>query len=311
MIGIAPLRHRLAMLLALPCLWLAGCGSRTGPTVTVYTSQDQVFAEAILDAFTRETGINTRVLYDSEAVKTVGLANRLLAERDHPQCDLFWNNEELRTLQLASHDLFEPTNGWARFGFRTRRIVINTNLLALSLAPASLKDLTNSQWRGKLAMAFPLFGTTATHFLALRDAWGEPAWLNWCRALRANDPLIVDGNSVVVQLVGRGEAAIGLTDSDDIAAGQRREFPIVALPLTRDSTAIPNTVALVRGAPHPQNARRLFDYLQTPAVSEELRRVNALEPGAEPALELTNPDWSSLLVQLDRAAGQLKQIFLR
>jgi iron(III) transport system substrate-binding protein len=311
MIGIAPLRSWLVMFLALPCLLLTGCGRKTGPTVTVYTSQDQVFTETILDAFTRETGINTRVLYDSEAVKTVGLANRLLAERDHPQCDLFWNNEELRTRQLASHDLFEATNGWAGFGFRTRRIVINTNLLALSLAPASLKDLTNSRWHGKLAMAFPMFGTTATHFLALRDVWGEPAWLTWCRALQANAPMIVDGNSVVVQLVGRGEAAIGLTDSDDIAAGQRQEFPIVALPLTQDLIAIPNTVALVRGAPHPQNARRLFDYLQTPVVSAELRRLNALEAGTEPAIELATPDWSSLLVQLDRATGQLKEIFLR
>ena len=29
----------------------------------------------------------------SEAVKTVGLANRLLAEMNHPQCDVWWSNE--------------------------------------------------------------------------------------------------------------------------------------------------------------------------------------------------------------------------
>ena len=32
------------------------------------------------------------------------------------------------------------------------------------------------------------------------------------RALVANEAKLVDGNSVVVKLVGRGEAAIGLTD---------------------------------------------------------------------------------------------------
>ena len=38
--------------------------------------------------------------------------------------------------------------------------------------------------------------------------------------MAANKPFLVDGNSVVVKLVGKGEAWVGLTDSDDIADGQ-------------------------------------------------------------------------------------------
>ena len=59
---------------------------------------------------------------------------------------------------------------------------------------------------------------------------GEERWQAWCRALQANRPFLVDGNSVVVNLVGRGEAWIGLTDSDDIAAGRRDGLPIAELP---------------------------------------------------------------------------------
>ena len=70
--------------------------------VTVYAAQDQVYAEPILREFEKETGIKVKAVYDSEAVKTVGLANRLLAERSHPQCDVFWGNEEMRTRQLAA-----------------------------------------------------------------------------------------------------------------------------------------------------------------------------------------------------------------
>src|SRR4051812_33268531 len=62
----------------------------------IYTSQDQQFAEPILNEFTSQTGIKVRAIYDSEAVKTVGLANRLLAEAAHPQCDVWWSNEALR-----------------------------------------------------------------------------------------------------------------------------------------------------------------------------------------------------------------------
>ena len=58
---------------------LVGCSSG-GESVTVYTSQDQVYAEPILQRFEQETGVRVRAVYDSEAVKTVGLVNRLIAE---------------------------------------------------------------------------------------------------------------------------------------------------------------------------------------------------------------------------------------
>src|SRR5205814_1766890 len=103
---------------------------------------------------------------------------------------------------------------------------------------------------------------------------------------------------------GRGEAWIGLTDSDDIAAGQREGFPIAALDgrarhsvraesqpdgdgahgVTRPTTdlmaetlLIPNTVAVIRNAPHPANAQKLFEYLQSRKVADKLVQANALE----------------------------------
>src|SRR6185295_15351211 len=173
-----------------------GSGQRT---VVVYAAQDQVYAEPILHEFEKETGIKVKTVFDSEAVKTVGLANRLLAERDHPQCDVFWGNEEMRTRQLAAQNTFRETNGWTAFGYRSRRVVINTNKLSLANAPKSLLELTNEAWRGKVALAFTQFGTTATHFHALRQVWGEERWLEWCRTFAANKPFIVDGNSVVVK----------------------------------------------------------------------------------------------------------------
>jgi iron(III) transport system substrate-binding protein len=266
-----------------------------------------------LQDFTRDTGIKVRAVYDSEAVKTVGLANRLLAERSNPQCDVFWNNEELRTRQLAEQNVFRETNAWAAIGFRSRRVVINTNRLALSNAPRTFVELTNSTWRSKIALAYPLFGTTATHFLALRQHWGETNWQTWCRALQANKPFLVDGNSVVVNLVGRGEAWIGLTDSDDVAAGQREGLPIVALPLSEESLLIPNTVAVVRGARHPFEAQKLFEYLQRPEVVESLVVARALEgksPG-EVAARTLKVDWQKLLRELDDATATLKNVFLR
>ncbi len=304
----------LAILIPFAVLWpIRHRFKSAGKDVVAYCAQDQVYAEPLFRSFEQETGIKVRVVYDSEAIKTVGLANRLLAERHHPQCDLFWGNEEMRTRQLAAQGVFRATNAWASFGYRSRRIVINTNVVPYASAPRSLLDLTNIAWRGKIALAYPQFGTTATHFHALRQYWGDAVWQAWCRALAANKPFLVDGNSVVVKLVGRGEACLGLTDSDDIAEGQRNGLPIIPLAMSSQTLLIPNTVGVIRNAMHSQPAQLLFDYLQRPDVVRQLIAVAALEglSTSQVAVPTLNIGWKRLLDDLDSTTAKLNQIFLR
>jgi len=281
--------------------------------VIAYCAQDQVFAEPIFSDFQTAVAATVRPVYDNEAVKSTGLANRLLAERNHPQCDLFWGNEEMRTRQMAAQNVFRETNGWVAFGYRSRRIVINTNRLSVATAPHNLFELTNAAWQEKVALAYPQFGTTATQFHVLRQHWGERGWEHWCRALAANKPFLVDGNSAVVKLVGQGEAWLGLTDSDDIVDAQRERLPLMPLPISEETLLIPNTVAVVRNAPHSQAAQALFEYLQRPEVVQRLIDASALE--GESASELQMPmlkvNWEDLLRDLDSTTAQLNQIFLR
>src|SRR5271168_3889748 len=84
---------------------LVGCGgSRDGsggalsPQVVVYSSQDREFAEPILRAYEKRSGVELLPKFDVESSKTVGLANDIIAEKARPRCDLFWNNEILNTL---------------------------------------------------------------------------------------------------------------------------------------------------------------------------------------------------------------------
>jgi iron(III) transport system substrate-binding protein len=219
----------------------------------------------------------------------------------------------MRTRQLAAEKVFRETNGWTAFGYRSRRIVINTNKLSLANAPQSLLDLTNQIWRSKVAMAYPQFGTTGAHLHALRQAWGDAAWEAWCKAMVANKVLLVDGNSMVVKLVGSAEAVLGLTDSDDIADGQREGLPIAALPVGSEILLIPNTLGIVRGASHAEAAQKLSDFLQRPATIQKLITANALE-GADmksvsiPTLKV---DWDRLLRELEPTTLKLNSIFLR
>jgi iron(III) transport system substrate-binding protein len=289
-----------------------GCSSRSRPEVVVYCSQDRVYAEPIFADFTRESGIEVKALFDTEAAKTVGLATRLLAEKSRPQCDLFWSNEELRTWQLAARGVLE-TN-WISMGYRARRLVINTNHLPASGMRPGLKELTQPSWRARVAVASPLFGTTATYFLALRQHWGDQRWQEWCRELIANKAMVVNGNSDVVNLVGRGEAWIGLTDSDDVAAGQREGLPIMPLDAADvPGMTIPNTVSLVIRRPHPAAAQRLLEFLRQPGIAKRLVEAHALESAApvESVGDRLQADYARMVRDLDGATRTLEGIFLK
>jgi iron(III) transport system substrate-binding protein len=309
--GMKPILKRLArhwVLAAFLMLRPAATSAAADAEVVLYCAQDEEFAEPILAAFAKETGIKVKPVFDSEAVKTVGIAARLLAERAHPQCDVYWGNEELRARQLAAAGVFRATNGWAAFGRRTRRIVYNPGRLTETTAPHSLRDLTNAAWRGRVSVALPVFGTTSTHFLALRRQWGAEVWRTWCAALAANHPWIEEGNSQVAQRVGRGQAWVGLTDSDDIENAKKEGLSVAALPVDQDMLVLPNTVGVINGAPHPQAAEALFRRLQSPGVAAALKAAGALEDTVRGTAGM-QPDWEALLRDLPEATGELERVF--
>jgi len=88
---------------------------------------------------------------------------------------------------------------------------------------------------------------------------------------------------------------------------------VASVPLSAESLVIPNTVALIRGSPHPAEADQLASYLERLSVMGRLVAAGALEDeGAAsergPALR---PDWTALLTDLDAVTAQLKGVFLR
>ena len=93
-----------ALLLLLLTVW--GCSSDIRQVV-VYTALDRVFSRRVLDDFERQTGIRVRTIYDTEASKTTGLVERIRREKNRPRCDVFWNNETLRTIRMGREGLLE------------------------------------------------------------------------------------------------------------------------------------------------------------------------------------------------------------
>lgn len=287
--------------------------SKRAPFVVVYAAQDRIFSEPVFRSFTEQSGIEVRAVHDNEATKTVGLANRLALERSHPQADLWWSNEEMRTRQLVRQGVLDQ--GWQSFGHRSRVLVVPEGAKDALPAAPDLSLLTNSALKGRIAIAFPVFGTTATHFLVLRQRWGAQAWEQWCRALALNRPLIVDGNSVVVRLVARGDARIGLTDSDDVSFARREGLKVTPLSLPpADGLWVPNTIAYVTKSPRRDPAQQLAEYLIGTPIVSRLIEAGALE-GADGLptgdMRVNESQWERLLDELDPAVTTLREIFVR
>jgi ABC-type Fe3+ transport system substrate-binding protein len=122
---------------------------------------------------------------------------------------------------------------------------------------------------------------------------------------------VVDGNSHVVKLVGSGQRAIGLTDTDDIRVGQERGFPIAAWPDAQSDVRIFNSISIVNGAPHPSEAGALAAYLASEKVSQALIAAGAADGLPDHSgTQVTQPDWSAVLAGIEDASRFLKQTFL-
>jgi iron(III) transport system substrate-binding protein len=286
----------LTLLAALGVLALGpvGCNNRSKPRVVLYSAQDPEFAEHALGEFTRRTGIDVLPRYDTEADKSVSLYHELVREADRPRCDVHWNNEILSTIRLQRKGLYEPyaspsaapypasakaaDNTWTAFAARARILIVNTKMVPEADRPRSLLDLTEPKWKGRVAMAKPQFGTTATQAACLFEVLGSEKARAFYLGLRDNGVHIVPGNKQVAEGVGRGQFAVGLTDTDDaleeIAAGS----PVVMIFPDRDrpktermgTLFIPNTLAIIRGGPNPEGARKLVDYLLSAEVEKQL-----------------------------------------
>ncbi len=281
--------------LALLILGSAGCQyfGTAGREVVVYSSQDPEFAEPVLKLYAKETSVDVVPKFDVESTKTVGLTQLLIQESTRPRCDLWWNNEILNTLRLKEKGMlatWSPPNAadipaefqakdhtWYGFAARARILVVNTELIPEADRPKGLADLVDPKWKGKIAIAKPLFGTTATHATCLFAAWGDEKARSFLVDLKKNEVQVLSGNKQVATAVGSGQALIGLTDTDDAMGEIDAGRPVAIIypdrgPDELGTLFIPNVLAIPKGAPHRQEAEALGNFLLGPEAEGMLAR---------------------------------------
>jgi iron(III) transport system substrate-binding protein len=324
----------LGILLAISVL--VGCSARQFPEVVVYTSVDQPHSEPVLKAFEQRSGVRVRAIYDIEATKTTGLVSRLVAERDRPQADVFWSSEIAQTLWLKAQGVLtpyaspvaedipaahrDPDAYWTGLGLRARILLVNTAGIDPAEYPDSILDLLDSRWQpGEVGFANPLFGTTATHAAALYAVLGAEAAYSYFQALHDQGARVVDGNSVVRDMVASGDLTVGLTDTDDASVAVSGGRPVKVIFPDQDGLGtlfIPNTVALVAGGPNPEQGRALIDFLvgeevENMLIEERFLCASVRTGGDASVTKAMAVSWTEVAAQIERAKSELKELLLR
>ena len=276
------------LLLGIAVSPMTGCRkNQPSREVTVYCGVDDPYASKIFTDFQKQTGIHVNALYDVESSKSVGLSEKIRAERDHPQADVWWGSEAFLTVRMAEDGVlseyrppdaadvpaqFKDDQGfWTGVGLRARVLAIGDP--PPPFAVKSILDLTDARLKGKVTISRPTAGATGAHVAALYVFWGPEKARDYFRRLHDNGVVMVGGNAVVADEVGAGSFPVGLTDSDDVTNTAANGAKITAVVPDQDTfgtLAMPTTVALVKGARHADAARQLIDYLVSKPVEQRL-----------------------------------------
>jgi iron(III) transport system substrate-binding protein len=213
--------------LAACCGVLAGCGTASGTdsqSITLYNGQHVQTAEALVNAFEKDTGITVNIRSDDEDT----LADQIVTEGSHSPADVFYTENsppleslqakgllakvEPSTLSLTPARYNSPDGDWVGVSARVSVLIYNPSLISASQLPTHVSQLAEPKYKGKLALAPQEtdFQPIVTSYLR---AYGKSATLTWLKAVYANaSGHIYPDNETIADYVNRGAAAFGIVN---------------------------------------------------------------------------------------------------
>ena len=290
---------------------------KTGGTLTVYSPHP---AEAInlgVQEFQDKYGIQVEVV----AAGTGELLARVESESANPLGDVLWGGGA-ESLQAYSEyfQQFEPAtlpdvdpayvdanHYWVGESPLPMVIMYNTNLVSEDQAPKGWEDVLNPDFKGKIAMADPATsGSAYTIMLTMIQAFGKDDNKGWEFIEKFYDNLdgkILSSSSAVYKGVNDGEYAVGLTLEKEAIKYVEAGGPVKIVYPSEGTSAVPDGVALVKGAKNEENAKLFIEFVTgaecQDIMSKEIKRRPVRTDTAPPS---GLPDMSTIkLVDYDFA----------
>lgn len=287
--------------------------------ISFYSPETPDMTRDIGQAFEKEFGGSVDVQYAGTNV----LVNRMIAEIDNPQGDLWYGGGGILPFEAAvdrgiiTSYIPEAIKDWDVYenGIKVRHedwkwigtevfvlgFVYNTDLVDEADLPKTWDDLLDPKWKGLLQMPNPAASGTATLLvLSLMMEKGEEAAWEYFDKLRGQMNAIPDSGGAPTRAAATGEALIGI-GFDFMAYQNKARGEAVDFIVPENTPILVNPVSLVENGPNPEGGKALIDFM----LSEEGQQIKAdwyhipIMPGIESKSPLTIEGLAENAMQLD------------
>jgi iron(III) transport system substrate-binding protein len=291
-------------------------GSAEKPTLVLYNAQHEELTQAVVDGFTQESGIKVELRSGEDPE----LANQILAEGDASPADVFVTENSPSMTLVAGKGGFAPVDAatkaqvpaqfsaadgsWVGWAARSTVLAYNPTQLQQAQLPASIMELADPAWSGKIgiAAAGADFQAIVSAVLQLK---GEAATAAWLRGLKANAK-IYQGNNAAMKAVNAGEIQAAVIYhyywyKDQAESGENTKNVKLLYFGDKDPGAFVGVsgAGVVKSSDHPAEAQALVKYLTSKAGQQIVADSQALEyslstevptnPALKPMSELDPP----------------------
>lgn len=189
--------------------------------ITVYSGRNENLVKPLFEKFTAATGIRVEARYGESAA----MAAQLLEEKDKSKADVFLAQDAgalgavtkagllaalpTEVLQRVEETYRGSTGTWVGVTGRSRVLAYNPDEISEDELPASVLELTEPKWKGKVAIV-PTNASFQAFVTALRLTKGEDAARSWLAGMKANEAPIRSANVELMQDINDGDVAAGL-----------------------------------------------------------------------------------------------------
>jgi ABC-type Fe3+ transport system, periplasmic component len=267
---------------------LAGCGSKpaannqTGKstevekTLVLYSPNQPDLTNALVNKFKEKTGIEVEII----TAGTGELLKRVESEKDNPLGDVFWAGgaesleaykkyfEPYKTTEAANipAEYQAKDNSWGGFAALPMVIMYNKKMVSADKVPTGWADLLKPEWKGKISYADPnKSGSSYTQMLTMYSAMG--GWDFVGKFATQLDGKVESSSTNVPKKVADGELPLGITLEDN--AVRYLDGGNIGIVYPKEGTsAVPDGMALIKGAKHPNAAKKFLDFLQSKDAQE-------------------------------------------
>ena len=194
----------------------------------------------------------------ADLIETEGLTSYVMMKRG-----LYakYVSPESRMLPAGAKD---PDGMWTNAHSNYKIVAYNTRLVSPAELPRSYDDLTQPKWKGKILMGsnnYEWFGNMV-------KIMGEEKGMNLMRRLNAQNLMLREGNSLILQLLLAGEGFVSIAANvDSVEELKAKGAPIDWLGLEPTISRL-HPIALARTAQHPNAAKLYIDFILSKEAQE-------------------------------------------